>query len=533
MKNTIVKSLSVILSVMIMITALPLVGIDFSLQADAKTISQYKVGDIIEFGSYPQSKVTDSTLISSLNSLSKTWVSYGYYTGTGDWDDGNMQPGDFMKYADVTYNGAKYRAVTFTQYRPYITSDTSSTDNTAQDDNGYYTNTLYWFKYEPLEWRVLDPDEGFVMCESIIDSQPYNNTVYYNGNKYYQDKTCTNYANDYATSSIREWLNNDFYNTAFTSAEKTEIQKSRQDNSCPDDSAYDSDTTYDKIFLLSYDEAKNSACGFSSSGYEPDTAREAQGTDYAKVQGLWVDTSSPYYGNSWWWLRSPYYSSYYACGVYSGGSSDDSFNVGSTDIGVRPALKINPQSDIDNIDKPEIGDSDIEINDSDLNDENTANKENWSFEEDTGTLEILDDIKEESYDKDNRPWEKHIANIKIVVIHVNVTKIPESAFEDCTELEKVTIPKTVKEIGRNSFKNCGKIKNLYYEGTKSDWDKIEIGSNNSILDSVKIKYNSKNDNSSSITTILIIVTVIAVVIAIACVVCVIVIIKKKKIKAKE
>ncbi|MEE0638303.1 MAG: hypothetical protein UCK33_01010, partial [Acutalibacteraceae bacterium] len=130
----------------------------------------HQVGDIVEFGSYPQSKVTDSSLVSALNGVSKTWVSYGYYSSSVQ--------GDWMKYADFTYNGTKYRAVTFSQYRPYWTSYSSSSIYTYQDDNGYTPNNVYYFKYEPLKWRVLDPSTGFVLCESIIDSQAYSNTIY-------------------------------------------------------------------------------------------------------------------------------------------------------------------------------------------------------------------------------------------------------------------------------------------------------------------------------------------------------------------
>ena len=305
---------------------------------------------LVEFGSYPQSEVTSTSLLSALNSLSLSWKSYGYYSGTGDWIDGQMTSGDYMKYADVTYKGEKYRAVKFTEYRPSYTGHDND-DGTYQDDNGYYTNTVYWFKFEPLMWRVLDPDEGFMMCESIIDSQPYNNTIYYYGGKYYQDTSCTNYANDYATSSIRDWLNDDFYNTAFTSKEKEKIQESEQDNSCWSSSypEYDSDTTYDKIFLLSYDEVKNSEYGFSESPNNNDTARRAQGTDYAKAQGLRVNnySGSEYHGNSWWWLRSPNYGSHSACGVYYDGYSNNIYDdVSDASNGVRPALKLNPKSEI-------------------------------------------------------------------------------------------------------------------------------------------------------------------------------------------
>ena len=300
-RKNIFKSLLALTLALIMVLGVAplseLAGVDWAglftpkAEAEGKT---YKVGDIVEFGSYPQSKVTDSSLVSALNGVSKTWVSYGYYSGDGSYSD-TMVQGDWMKYADFTYNGTKYRAVTFSQYRPYYTSYSSSSSYTYQDDNGYTTNNIYYFKYEPLKWRVLDPSTGLVLCESIIDSQAYSNTIYkygtdpYGYTAYWNDAEHTHYANDYATSSIRAWLNDDFYNTAFSSSQKASILTSELDNKAYSTSysEYDSETTYDKIFLLSYSEMQNTACGFSSS-----SARQAKGTDYAKCQGLWVDSSN-------------------------------------------------------------------------------------------------------------------------------------------------------------------------------------------------------------------------------------------------
>ncbi|MBE6783373.1 MAG: zinc ribbon domain-containing protein [Ruminococcaceae bacterium] len=308
----------------------------------ANNIKNASAGDIVEFGSYPQTKVTDSSLITTLDSQSKVWKSYGYYTGSGDRADDEMQSGDYMKYADITYDGNKYRAVTFSQYRPSYTGAASSQDNSYQSENGYVINTTYYFKYEPLKWRVLDPDDGLIMCENIIDSQAYNNTAYFNGSEYYQDSTCTTYANDYATSSIRSWLNEDFYNTAFVSSEKNAIQHTVLDNECPWTSEYSSTTTQDKIFLLSYYEAINSAYGFSEIAGDYDTARQASGTDYAACQGLWISKyTDSSYGYSWWWLRSAYEASDIACGVYGSGFADVDNGVCITSDGVRPALKIN------------------------------------------------------------------------------------------------------------------------------------------------------------------------------------------------
>lgn len=305
-----------------------------------------KVGDIVTFGSYPQSKVTDSGTLSALDKISKSWISYGYYSGTGPWDNGQMKPSDYMKYADISYNGSKYRAVTFSKYRPWYTGLTSSSGNTYQYDNGYYTGNIYYFKFEPLKWRILDPEEGLVMCESIIDSQAFNNYLLKSSGGYYGNSSKTFYASDYAQSSIRAWLNDDFYNTAFTNAEKSKIEFSKCENKSTKSSTYDSETTYDKIFLLSYWDAINSSYGFSSK-YTYDTARRAQGTDYAKCQGLCVDTEtdSSYYGNSDWRLRSPG-DSYITWSVSNGGHVYNCLNSDFTSLGVRPALKFNPKSTI-------------------------------------------------------------------------------------------------------------------------------------------------------------------------------------------
>ncbi len=350
MKRTLKRILSTVLVAVMLIGIAPMGGIDLAPKASAKDISSYSVGDTITYGSYPQSKVTDSNLIAKIKAAGEkyVWCDYNYYAGTGTWNDGNMKPVDgMMLYKDIPYNGSKYRAVKINQYRPYGTGDTSSASHTYQDDNSYYTGNVYYFKYEPLTWQVLDPSEGYVMCNQIIDSQAYQNFVYYNGSEYYNSKDCTNYASDWVTSSLRQWLNNDFYNTAFTAEEKEQIGTSHLENKSTYSSTYDSADTYDKIFPISYYDAINSAYDFNSSSGYYDTARQLKGTDYAKCQGLYVynDSGSSYNGNSWWWLRTPGRYSYYACRVDSYGSVFSDI-VNYYNYGVRPAFKFNPKSTI-------------------------------------------------------------------------------------------------------------------------------------------------------------------------------------------
>ena len=118
-KNIFKSLLALTLAFIMLLGAAPLsalVGIDFaSLFAPKAEAAEAacKVGDIIEFGSYPQSRVTDSATVSTLDKISKNWVSYGYYSGDESYGYryDSMVRGDWMRYADITYNGAKYRAV--------------------------------------------------------------------------------------------------------------------------------------------------------------------------------------------------------------------------------------------------------------------------------------------------------------------------------------------------------------------------------------------------------------------------------------
>ena len=296
-------------------------------------VTNSSVGDIVEFGSYPQSKVADAALISALDSVSKIWVSYGYYSGTNYYGDGKMQSGDWMKYSDITYGGERYRAVVFNKYRPYHTHYTNSDTNSNQDENGYKIDNIYYFRYEPLLWYVLDPQEGLLLSKNLIDSQAFNNTTYYNGNDSFQNVFTITYSNNYAESSIREWLNNDFYNIAFSSNEKSAIRESVCENVAYN-SIYDTISTKDKIFLLSYRDIQNDEYKFLTS----DSPYYANTTEYAKCQG-----GDDFEDAAQWWLRTSYDSSDTSCIVIDPGYVCGYLVDGC--MGIRPALKINIESE--------------------------------------------------------------------------------------------------------------------------------------------------------------------------------------------
>ncbi|MBQ6093012.1 MAG: InlB B-repeat-containing protein, partial [Clostridia bacterium] len=323
------KLLSVLLAVLMLTTTMAIAAVP------AQAYSA------IQFGNYPQTKVTATTALSNA-AANATWKSYGYYIGNGSYD-GSMTASDYMKYADFFSGGVKYRAVKFTKYRPFNTSYSSSASNSYQDDNGYSLNTTYYFKYEPLTWRVLDSSTGLIVCDSIIDAQAYQNVVRKSGSDYYVGTTST-YANNWVESTVMRWLENDFYNTAFNAAQKGKIKRSGIDNNAYSSSyyQYDANPTVQNIYLLSWDEAQSSSYGLSSA-----SARKAKGTDYAKCQGLYVASS----GFSLWRLRSAGSFSRSACAVdYDGALGYNSY-VYYMDGGIRPACKLsNLTSDISQAD---------------------------------------------------------------------------------------------------------------------------------------------------------------------------------------
>ena len=139
---------------------------------------------------------------------------------------------------------------------------------------------------ENIEWLVLDRYDNkiFVISKYALDAQPYNE----NGGEF-----------SWGKSTLRSWLNNDFYDAAFSDEDKLLII---QANITDDKNGTTSDTgTSDNVFLLSITEAEKY---FSS-----DDKRQCVPTDYAIAQGAYTNFQYTVDGKPacWWWLRSPSY----------------------------------------------------------------------------------------------------------------------------------------------------------------------------------------------------------------------------------
>lgn len=109
---------------------------------------------------------------------------------------------------------------------------------------------------EPIEWIVLsiNGDKALVISRYILDTLPY-----------YQDGVDDNHIVTWSNSYLRYWMNNDFYNSAFSSQEQARIALTTLDNPNPNEfydlkgkhTSYYNDytaSTQDRIFALSYKE---------------------------------------------------------------------------------------------------------------------------------------------------------------------------------------------------------------------------------------------------------------------------------------
>lgn len=228
-----------------------------------------------------------------------------------------------------------------------------SEDLTTVTLGGYEQDNNLQNGTESIEWIVLDKqgDKALVISTKILDCKPYNEG--------FKDATWEN-------SSIRKWLNNDFYQNAFTDGERERIKETTV--SAAGNSEYTVDggvETTDKIFLLSYEELLQYCTNDETSSLK-EGVRRAEVSEYAKAQGVWTMTQELYdtynhdeiensdpeaepeiendysIGCGWWWLRNVGGKTSKAMDVKSDGTVRTYGHLnGEGNIGVRPAMWIN------------------------------------------------------------------------------------------------------------------------------------------------------------------------------------------------
>ena len=128
---------------------------------------------------------------------------------------------------------------------------------------------------EDIEWIVLEKQDEYLLLISkyALDSEPFDT--------YHTNVT-------WETSTLRMWVNNDFYNSAFSKIEQTMIG-TRAYNTYA--FSIGDALMYDNVFLLSKTRMNKY--------FDFDSIKKCKPTEYAKISGLPIDSE----GNCSWWMN--------------------------------------------------------------------------------------------------------------------------------------------------------------------------------------------------------------------------------------
>lgn len=198
-------------------------------------------------------------------------------------------------------------------------------------------DTVYFGKYDydpdtkavdRISWIILakENNKALLVSEYILDCIPFGSHT--------DDYDETNWE----SCTLRNWVNTDFYDEAFSEGEKSSIEETTLSTI-----AYDYDSgeqvadleTKDKVFIFSSNEADK----YFKSQWD----RECWSSKLAQGKGIVRDS----YSNGCWWLRSPAKSrNFYPEFVHSNGEIDRiGVQVIADNLGVRPAIWVDLGSD--------------------------------------------------------------------------------------------------------------------------------------------------------------------------------------------
>lgn len=278
----------------------------------------------VKFGLYPQTHVSDESLLAELNALGSSSVDdVGWYKYNGD-------------------------------YYAWIYAVPQSLSYTFDNGDKIEDQAKYWFKCEPITWNILSKDNNiyYLVSSVLLDARRF-----YSSEEQRMVNGIAVYANNYEYSEIRSWLNDldgssynggnyvkrGFKTLAFGKMEDGHLQASSIDNSLSstdgNQNRYTCNNTYDSVFLVSYQDFLDTNYGFSD--LMDSETRCCKTTDYARAARAVVNTSDGYQNNGNYWTRSPYSIDYSnAWGIDSYGSLKSYNNVTDRTVCLRPAITL-------------------------------------------------------------------------------------------------------------------------------------------------------------------------------------------------
>jgi len=267
--------------------------------------------NLVCFGSYPQTLEKDEEIINLLKGKSITWKNFNYLSNYSflTAKDYNVT----MWRGDVSLGTDKYLAIKLTAYRPYSSSldENIYGDSSSQDDYGYEINKIYFFKYEPIKWTIIEENNGryLLMANDILDAQQYQQMYYYRSSSQAYINTSKTHGGDDAgqismlswnDSTLKEYLHDFFITKAFDDNEQKYLHNQYTEDGDDANNMFVSTEGQDsKYFSKVFIPTEQTLSPLSIN-------LQRKATDFAKVQGLrerWQYTYNGYSGGESYILR--------------------------------------------------------------------------------------------------------------------------------------------------------------------------------------------------------------------------------------
>lgn len=156
-------------------------------------------GNSVTFGSYPQREEKNEEILAFFNSFDKPNL-----RDNTDWRIlfRNKTGKPYAWYRDEEYKGKKYRAVYYLRLRKAFTLQNSDREGAQRANRYENTGRIYCFEFQPIVWEIAKKTLKWTALISGVglDSREYN---------------CKISDSEWEMSSLYEWLNTEFIETAF------------------------------------------------------------------------------------------------------------------------------------------------------------------------------------------------------------------------------------------------------------------------------------------------------------------------------
>ena len=303
----------------------------------------------VNMGKYPQTYVGDT-----MNAELEAWHTNQPVAETYTAYKGRTTTSPYELNEPVVYNAYEY--IDGNTYCRVPEADLyNSGAKTFNDGTTIVNGETYWFKVEPIQWRVLTQNYtdtenttpvSYLLSEYVLTANTTFNPSTSNTNH-------THYSAE--TNALRPFLNEVFYKDAFTTKEQAliaqrtltdaDLDATKYGQTNPNDSSLTIASTEKlNVFAPSYYDMIEADYGFNSSYSNQDQQRRASATDFAMANYAYKTTSNypDIHGlaSSYYWTSSAAFASSRAFNVFYAGTVAYDY-VYYEDLAARPALLFN------------------------------------------------------------------------------------------------------------------------------------------------------------------------------------------------